>query len=171
MAPEFFDLNPVIFITADAIGPPGERVFYLQASEGDKVVTLVLEKEQVQALAISVDQMLEELEKRRPQSAGQMELISQYDLVLREPLEPAFRVGQLGLGYDEDTDMLIVVAQELTDESDQMSVARFWATRAQMKALSEHSLRVVEAGRPLCPLCNRPMDLDGHFCPRRNGHQ
>jgi uncharacterized repeat protein (TIGR03847 family) len=171
MAPELYDLNPVMFITADAIGPPGKRVFYLQAGQGDTMVTLVMEKEQVQALAISVAQMLEELEKRHPQSAGDLELISQYDLVLREPVEPAFRVGQMGLGYDEDSDMLIVVAHELTEESDEMSIARFWATRAQMKALSEHSLRVVESGRPICPLCNRPIDADGHFCPRRNGHK
>lgn len=171
MAQEFFDLNPVRYITADAIGPPGQRVFYLQASQGDTLVTLVLEKEQVRALAISVEQMLEELEKRHPQSPAEIELISQYELVLKEPIEPIFRVGQLGLGYDEDTDMLIIVAQELTDEGEEMSVARFWATRAQMKALSEHSLQVVEAGRPICPLCSRPMDPDGHFCPRRNGHQ
>jgi uncharacterized repeat protein (TIGR03847 family) len=171
MPPEIYDLNPVMHITADAIGPPGQRVFYLQAGQEDTLVTLVLEKEQVQALAISVEQMLEELEKRSPQSVGQIELISQYDLVLREPIEPLFRVGQMGLGYDEDNDLLIVVAQELTDEDEEMSVARFWATRGQMKALSEHSLRVVEAGRPTCPLCERPIDSDGHFCPRRNGHQ
>jgi uncharacterized repeat protein (TIGR03847 family) len=171
MPPEIYDLNPVMHITADAIGPPGQRVFYLQAGQEDTLVTLVLEKEQVQALAISVEQMLEELEKRSPQSVGQIELISQYDLVLREPIEPLFRVGQMGLGYDEDNDLLIVVAQELTDEDEEMSVASFWATRGQMKALSEHSLRVVEAGRPTCPLCERPIDSDGHFCPRRNGHQ
>jgi uncharacterized repeat protein (TIGR03847 family) len=171
MAQEFYDLNPVMYITADAIGPPGQRAFYLQASQGDTLLTLALEKEQVHALAISVDQMLEELEKQRPQSAGEIELISQYDLVLRDPIDPAFRVGQLGLGYDEETDMLIIVAQELTDDNDEMSVARFWATRAQMKALSEHSLQVVEAGRPICPLCSQPIDQEGHFCPRRNGHK
>jgi uncharacterized repeat protein (TIGR03847 family) len=171
MAQDFFDLNPVKHITADAIGPPGQRAFYLQASQGDNTVTLLLEKEQVQALAISVDQMLEELEMRNPQSTSEMELISQYDLVLREPIDPLFRVGQIGLGYDEDSDMLIVVAQELTEDEDDMSVVRFWASRAQMKALSEHSLRVVEAGRPTCPLCGRPIDPEGHFCPRRNGHQ
>jgi len=171
MAREFYDLNPVLYITADALGPPGQRIFYLQASQKDTMVTLVLEKEQVQALALSVEQMLEELEKRNPQSAGEIELVSPYDLTLREPLEPLFRVGQLGLGYDEDADLLILVAQELTDNKDEMSVARFWATRAQMKALSEHSRQVVEAGRPVCPLCGRPIDPEGHFCPRRNGHQ
>jgi uncharacterized repeat protein (TIGR03847 family) len=171
MPREFYDLKPVLHITADAVGVPGQRVFYLQASRDDALVTLVLEKEQVQALAISVEQMLEELEKRWPQSPGERELISQYDLVLRHPVEPTFRVGQMGLGYDEDSDLLIIVAQELTDDPDEMSVARFWATRAQMKALSEHSMQVVHAGRPTCPLCGRPIDPDGHFCPRRNGHQ
>ena len=171
MTPEIYDLNPVMHITADAIGPPGQRVFYLQAGQEDTLVTLVVEKEQVEALAISVEQMLEELENQHPQSASEMELINQYDLVLREPIEPLFRVGQMGLGYDEDADMLIVVAQELTDDSEEMSVARFWASRAQMKALSEHSLEVVEAGRPRCPLCDSPIDPEGHFCPRRNGHK
>jgi uncharacterized repeat protein (TIGR03847 family) len=171
MPGEFYDLNPVRYITADAVGPPGQRVFYLQAGQGDTLVTLLVEKEQVQALAVSVDQMLDELEKRHPQLASEMELISQYDLVLQQPIEPLFRVGQIGLGYDEDTDMLIIVAQELADENEDTSVARFWATRAQMKAMSQHSLRVVEAGRPTCPLCGSPIDPDGHFCPRRNGHQ
>ena len=171
MPQDLVDLNPVQYVTADAVGPPGERVFYLQARQGTNLVTLLVEKEQVQALALSVEQMLEELEKRRPQSASEMELVSQYDLVLREPIEPLFRVGQIGLGYDEERDMLIVVAQELTEDDTEMSVVRIWATRAQMKAMSQHSLEVVAAGRPTCPLCGSPMDPEGHFCPRRNGHQ
>jgi uncharacterized repeat protein (TIGR03847 family) len=171
MTRQFFDLNPVSHITADAIGLPGQRIFYLQASQGDTLVTLILEKEQVQALAVSVEQMLAELEKRNPQSVGSLQLINQYDLVLREPIEPAFRVGQMGLGYDAEADLLIIVAQELVDDTQEMSVARFCATRAQMKSLSEHSLRVVEAGRPTCPLCGQPIDPEGHFCPRHNGHQ
>ena len=171
MAQQFYDLKPVTHITADAIGPTGQRIFYLQASRENVLVTLLLEKEQVQALALGVEQMLQELEKRRPQRAGELELISQYDMMLREPLEPAFRVGQLGLGYDEDADLIIIVAQELAEANNERSVARFWATRAQMQALSEHSFQVVESGRPTCPLCGQPMDPEGHFCPRHNGHQ
>ena len=170
MAQQFYDLKPVTHITADALGPPGQRIFYLQASHENVLVTLLLEKEQVQALALGVDQMLQELEKRRPQRASELELISQYDMMLQEPIEPAFRVGQLGLGYDEEADLIIIVAQELAEANDDRSVARFWATRAQMQALSEHSLQVVESGRPACPLCGQPMDPEGHFCPRHNGH-
>ncbi len=31
MTPIEIELNPVDHVTADAIGPPGQRVFYLQA--------------------------------------------------------------------------------------------------------------------------------------------
>jgi uncharacterized repeat protein (TIGR03847 family) len=171
MPRELYDLNPVSHITADAIGEPGQRTFYLQASQQDLLVTLVLEKEQVHALAVSINQMLEELSKRHPASDADTQTIGPYDLTLREPIEPVFRVGQLGLGYDEESDMLILVAQELAEEQEEMSATRFWATRAQMRALSEHSRQVVQSGRPTCPLCGQPIDPGGHFCPRRNGHQ
>ncbi len=171
MSKELYDLNPVSHITADAVGAPGERTFYLQASQQDMLVTLILEKEQVHALAVSIEQMLEELSNRHPVSIDETQAISQYELTLREPIEPAFRVGQLGLGYDEESDMLILVAQEQAEETEEVSATRFWATRTQMKALSEHSQQVVQSGRPTCPLCGQPMDPDGHFCPRRNGHQ
>ncbi len=170
MPRELYDLNPVSHITTDAIGEPGDRTFYLQASQQDTLVTLVVEKEQVYALTISIAQMLEELSKRHPVSVDE-QAIGQYDLTLRDPIEPAFRVGQLGLGYDEESDMLILVAQELTEEPEEMSATRFWATREQMKALSEHGRQVVQSGRPTCPLCGQPIDPQGHFCPRRNGHQ
>ncbi len=170
MSKEFYDLNPVSHITADAIGEPGKRTFYLQASQQDTLVTLVMEKEQVHALIVSIEQMLEELSKRHP-AGDDEQAISQYELTLQEPIEPAFRVGQLGLGYDEESDMLILVAQEQAEEPEEMSATRFWATRAQMKALGEHSRQVVQSGRPTCPLCGQPIDVDGHFCPRRNGHQ
>ena len=50
-----FDLKPVDRITADAIGEPGERVFYLQARQGNQLVTVICEKEHVAALALAVD--------------------------------------------------------------------------------------------------------------------
>lgn len=30
---------------------------------------------------------------------------------------------------------------------------------------------VVAAGRPPCPFCQGPLDLDGHICPRANGYK
>ena len=182
-----FDFNPVSAIVADAVGRPGKRTFFLQARQGADMATLIMEKEQVAALATSILQLLEELEKERadlPAVEEETEVPS-----LREPLEPAFRVGQLGLGYDERQDLMVLIAQAVPDpaEGEQEPPAgppspesvedpgddpkaRFYATRAQMRSLSEHALQVVAAGRPDCPLCGRVIEPDGHFCPRTNGH-
>ena len=44
-------------------------------------------------------------------------------------------------------------------------------TRTMALALVESIPGIVGAGRPVCPLCQRPLE-DGaeHFCPRTNGH-
>jgi uncharacterized repeat protein (TIGR03847 family) len=86
-------------------------------------------------------------------------------------MEPDFVVGQIGLGYDQEQDAIVLVVQEIQLENEEPSTARFWATRTQMKALSNHTIEVVDQGRPLCPLCEQPIDPDGHFCPKSNGHE
>lgn len=171
-----FDFQQVSHIVADAVGQPGQRTFFLQAQDGQQTATLIMEKQQVAALAASILQLLEELEERNPDLAPPES--SDEVLTLREPLNPAFRVGQMGLGYDEGQDMMVLVAQALVVDEDEESEAsneevpraRFFATRTQMRALSEHALDAVASGRPECPLCGRPIDPSGHFCPRTNGH-
>lgn len=49
------DLNPVLHITADAIGQPGQRVFYIQGRTEDSVVTVIVEKVQIQTLALGIE--------------------------------------------------------------------------------------------------------------------
>ncbi len=174
MAPHYvFDFDAVQHIVADAVGEPGNRTFLLQARQGSRLVTLVLEKEQVAALAAAVLELLEEVESRHPERSTPA-AISPESLRLEEPIRPAFRVGQMGLGYDEDQDRVVLVLQALPGREDEPEAdlprARFYATRAQMRALSEHALEVVARGRPVCPLCGEPIDPNGHFCPRTNGH-
>jgi uncharacterized repeat protein (TIGR03847 family) len=173
--PQFvYDLDPASFVTIGTIGPPGRRTFYLQASQGSAVVSLIIEKEQARALSESLDQLLEALDKRYPQPAGTAQDVS-YDMALLQPVNPLWRVGQMGLGYDEKADLIILVAQELIfeeeDELQEPEAVRLTGTRQQMRALSQHAASIVEQGRPLCPLCGNPMDPDGHFCPPSNGHR
>ncbi len=166
------DLNPVSAITADAMGQPGQRVFYLQARHGPTTITIETEKEQVRALALGIHQFLEELTQRFP-DRSELDDVDARDLNLTLPLEPEFRVGQMGLGYDADSDMVVIVAQSLQteDEPEEAGItARFWITRGQAKAMADHSLDVVSQGRPICALCGRPINAEGHFCPKRNGH-
>ena len=172
MPKRVIELNPVYRITSDAIGEPGNRTFYLQARKGASLVTLLCEKEQVRALSEAAQQMLEELKTKYPKGANYMQL--QMDMSLEEPLSADFRIGQMGLGYDEDNDLVVIVARELLPEDvdeEEASVVRLFCSRAQIDAMAKHALEVVSHGRPICPLCGRPMDKDVvHFCPRSNGH-
>ena len=166
------DLNPVSTITIGTMGQPGQRVFYLQARRGPTTVTIETEKEQVRALALGIHQFLEELTQRFPDRT-ELDQIPQSELNLAQPLDSEFKVGQMGLGYDSDQDLVVVVAQSLQPEgeSEENAVtARFWVTRGQAKAMADHALNVVAQGRPMCALCGRPIDSEGHFCPKRNGH-
>jgi uncharacterized repeat protein (TIGR03847 family) len=57
---------------------------------------------------------------------------------------------------------------EPTDEEEEGYVARIYATRPQVRAMAAKGAEAVAAGRPLCPLCDMPMDPSGHRCPRWN---
>ena len=60
------DLRPVSHIMTDAIGPPGKRVFYLQGWKEDRTITLIVEKFQIQSLAVGFDQFMTELSEKYP---------------------------------------------------------------------------------------------------------
>ena len=172
MARKLTDLNPVSRITIGAIGEPGQRVFLLQASQGSSSITLKIEKEQARVLASSTIELLEELDQKYPRTYTRLDKPLTSDLMLQQPVDPEFVVGQIGLGYDQEQDFVVLVVQEVQlEKGGEPATARFWATRAQMRALSDHTLEVVNQGRPICPLCDSPIDPDGHFCPKSNGYE
>ncbi|MFP4440141.1 MAG: DUF3090 family protein [Chloroflexaceae bacterium] len=170
MAEFTYDLEAVQRITAGAVGQPGNRVFYVQARRGNRMISLLAEKEQVRALAEAIAQLLDDLAEKNPGLSTTDDILVT-NMSLEEPLEPEFRIGQMGLGYDNERDMVVLVIQGMAEEtSDDAATARFSATRMQMRALSVHAAHVVAAGRPICGNCGRPIDPSGHFCPQRNGH-
>ncbi len=159
-----FDFTAPVFFTVGAVGNPGQRVFYLQAGESPALATLKLEKEQVGALAEYLAGMLAKL----PAVRGE----THEELALREPVAAAWVVGSLGVAYDEARDRILIVAEELVDDeaSGEAASARFHLSRAQARAFVERARELIKAGRPSCRICGRPMDPDGHVCPRSNGH-
>jgi uncharacterized repeat protein (TIGR03847 family) len=177
------DLNPVTHITTDAIGQPGKRVFYIQGQKDDQVVTLIVEKVQVQTLALGVEDFLTELSQRFPDLPEASEEYDEALMHILPPVDPLFRIGELGLAYDSDSDLVIVIAREVTTgtedaeqqdveaEEEETSVVRYWCTRSQLRAMCRWGQQVASAGRPICPYCGQPMDPSGHFCPKRNGHK
>lgn len=158
-----FELEAPETFTVGAVGRPGERVFYLQARQGRTLVTLKVEKGQVSALAEYLAGLLDKLPAPGGAPPG--------DPDLHEPLEPTWVVGSLGVGYDEGDQRILVVAEEQTEDEagPEHATARFRITPAQATAFVERTRELVRAGRPLCPVCGRPRDPDGHVCPRTNG--
>jgi uncharacterized repeat protein (TIGR03847 family) len=163
-----FDLPLTDRFTTGTVGPPGQRVFYLQARRGDELVSLKVEKAQVAALAQYLAERLSDLPAPDPDGVPD-------DLELEEPVQPQWAVGSLAISYDEADDRVVVVAEELVaDEADALvpdhGVARFGASREQIAAFVVRAATIVSAGRPPCPLCGRPLDPERHVCVKANGH-
>lgn len=168
------DLRPVERITSGAVGPPGKRVFYLQAKKADEIVTVIVEKEQLQSLAAGVEKFYQDLGERFPELETPEGDYDEEGMRLAKPLDPVFRVGQIGLGYDELTDEMILVAREIQPEDaepEDAKVVRVWCSRAQMLKLCNWSVELTSRGREICGNCGLPIDPEGHFCPKSNGHK
>jgi len=170
------DLNPVQRITVDAIGQPGQRVFYLQGwREADvQPVTVILEKVQLQTLAAGLEQMLTEIARQNPDLAQPSAEYDEEKMRITPPVDPLFRAGEMGLGYDAEHDQIVILAREVVLEDGdpvEASVVRFWCNRQQARWLAAWATEVVNRGRPICPQCGQPMEPEGHFCPKKNGHK
>jgi uncharacterized repeat protein (TIGR03847 family) len=171
-----FDLGEIDAFTTGTVGPPGERVFYLQARDGRAVVTFKCEKQQVAVLGSSLERLLADLP-----SPTDGPLPTALELV--DPIEPAWVVGQMTLAFDPGRDRFVLelwelVPQDAESEGEEgeegeepgtdRSRARMLLSRGQARAFARHAERVVAAGRPACRFCGGPIDPDGHACPRMN---
>ncbi len=162
-----FDFKAPDLFTTGTVGPPGQRVFYLQARERGVLATLKVEKEQVGALADYLAGLLARLPTPADVALG--------DLSLVEPIVPAWAVRSLGVGYDQAQDRVVIEAEELAEGQDEerageAASARLHVSPAQAVAFVERARGLVKAGRPPCQICGRPMNPGGHVCPRSNGH-
>jgi len=107
------ELDPVDRITADAIGDPGERTFYLQARKNDQLVTILLEKQQVQLLAASIVEILSRVGKETGEGPAEEAM------GLEEPLLPEWRAGRLAIGYQEERDLVLLELEEVVPGEDE----------------------------------------------------
>ena len=160
-----FELSEPERVTVGTVGEIGRRAFYLQAREGAELVTVKLEKQQVGALAESLGRLLQDLPRpgHPPDDEG---------LDLEAFDEASFVGGTLAVAYDATVDRVVVLAEELVrEEGEEGDEARLSLTREQAASVAIRGARLVEAGRPPCPLCGYPIDPRGHACPRTNGHR
>jgi uncharacterized repeat protein (TIGR03847 family) len=176
-----FELSAPERVTVGTVGEPGQRTFYLQAREGDRLVTLKIEKQQVAALAELLGELLDDLPTPGAPPGG-----ADLELELEEPVLAAWVVGSMQLAYDNAADRVVLMAEEAEivdpdegpvevaageDGEATGAIGRLAFTREQAAALAARGAELVTSGRPTCPLCGNPINPEGHSCPRTNGHR
>lgn len=185
MSHQVYAFEPPDRFVVGTVGEPGERTFYLQASGGGRLVSVVLEKVQVSLLAEKLDELLGEANRRFGVPVADPAVGAVDNEPLAGPVEEEFRVGTLGLAFDVDTSTVVIEAIEVGEPEPDTELAepeeepepaehldrlRVRITPAATRAFIERARRVVAAGRPPCPLCGQPLDAKGHICPRHNGY-
>lgn len=173
--------SPDRFI-AGTVGQPGDRTFYLQAIHETRVISVMLEKQQVQILADRIGALLEEVHRRfgtpLPAELARVEDLS--PLIM--PVDAEFRVGTMGLGWDSESEAVVVELLAITegefdesvvldDTEDGPDAVRVFLSTGAAREFATRSSRVISAGREPCPLCGDPLDSAGHICVRTNGYK
>jgi uncharacterized repeat protein (TIGR03847 family) len=177
----FYMYDPPMRFVAGAVGQPGERTFYLQASDAGRVTSVSLEKFQVSQLAERLDELLDEVLRRTGITSASPSSDQSDDGPLDLPLMEEFRVGAIALAWDGDTDRVVIEAQEESESpvepladvvpADGPGVLRVRISPQAARAFARRALQIVAQGRPPCPLCGLPLSADGHVCPRQNGYR
>jgi uncharacterized repeat protein (TIGR03847 family) len=179
MTHQVYAFEPPERFVAGTVGPPGDRVFYLQARGAGRLVSVALEKVQVALLAEKLDELLGEAHRRFGLVLPEPEVAEPDNEPLESPVDEEFRVGTLGLAFDVDTATVVIEAiaagegeedEEVEEDTSDLDRLRVRLTPAATREFIERAKRVVNAGRPPCPLCGGPLDPRGHLCPRHNGY-
>src|SRR5947209_5751932 len=124
MAGQLFEFDTPDRFVAGTVGQPGERTFYLQATGDGRMVSVALEKVQVQALAEKIDELLDEVRRRQgedsvvpPAPPRELEDVAPLDT----PIEEEFRVGTLALAWEDESSTVIIEAQSAVAETEEQA--------------------------------------------------
>jgi len=156
---------------AGTIGEPGERAFFIQARSDNRVVSVALEKAQVQAVANRLEVMIAEVRKSNPLIAIQSLPVD--DAPLDTPVDEEFQVGAISLAWDEDQQLITLELYELEEDEEDAEgdVLEINFPLGVASSFVNRSKALVNAGRVPCPFCGIPIDPRGHLCPRANGYR
>lgn len=179
------DLGPVNIFGAEAIGEPGQRRFRLYALAGKRSAIMWMEKEQLNTLSLALDRVLAQITE-----GNVLRTVAQVGpkpapegMPANFPGQPTFefQVGQIRIGYDTGRSLLALIAapieillehgqepRAIIREDEAVSLL---FTLQQARTLTSSISVLVVSGRPVCPLCNAPLDGGPHACVRQNGHQ
>ena len=174
--------DPIERFVAGTVGQPGERTFFIQARTGSKLISVSLEKTQVQALSERLTYMIREIKQSDPTIIIQK--LTRDDEPLETPIEEEFRVGVIGLAFESSRELIQIDLQavaegdeeepefiDVDDLSSDQDIMRVLISPSMADQFAKRALSVVNAGRSPCPFCGGPIDMRGHLCPRANGYR
>lgn len=173
--------DPVERFIVGTVGEPGERSFFIQAREGKRLTSVLLEKAQIVAIVERLDLLLRELKRIDPNL--EIATSSRDDEPLEQPIVEEFRVGLISLSWLSDRELVSIELQATSDQDENdeelliddpeqaPDMLHVLLTAAQTESFTRRAMTVVGAGRPPCPFCGLPLDPRGHVCPRANGYR
>jgi len=156
-------------LDATALGAPGQRTFRLTAANRDGTAWLWLEKEELQVLGMTIEQLLGGL-PLDPALQGNPPTGESAVAAVEGGEHPSieFKVGRLSMGYEEENDLFVLLAHEADVDPEGEATLRCQVSRRQLRTLARQIMTICSAGRPRCPLCGVVMNGPKHPCPRLN---
>ena len=174
--------DPVERFVAGTVGQPGERTFFIQARTGSRLISVSLEKTQVQALAERLTYMIREIKQSDPTIVIQR--LTRDDAPLETPIEEEFRIGVIGIAFDASRELIQIDLQAVSEGDEEepefidvddltgdQDIVRVLISPSMADQFAKRAMSVVSAGRLPCPFCGGPIDMRGHLCPRANGYR
>jgi uncharacterized repeat protein (TIGR03847 family) len=174
--------DPVERFVAGTVGQPGERTFFIQARTGGRLISVSLEKTQVQALSERLTFMIREIKQSDPTIVIQR--LTRDDEPLETPIEEEFRIGVIGIAFDASRELIQIDLQAVSEGDEEepkfidvddltgdQDIMRVLISPSMADQFAKRAMSVVSAGRLPCPFCGGPIDLRGHLCPRANGYR
>lgn len=166
------ELNPMTpggdaqLLRAEALGEPGQRRFRLVTVIDGETYVLWMEKQQVQALGLALEQLVEHLPPSPGFGSGDP------TAMIDEDTRNQFRVGRIEIAFDESVGQIVLAAHDIEQDDDAVRPSlTIRISREIGRSLSEDAAELVSKGRPFCPMCGSPMDIGRtHVCPQQNGH-
>ena len=159
-----YDFGNAVSVDAEAIGQPGQRRFRLLVRSTTQTASIWMEKQQLEGIGAWLEEVIDKLDEEQPGSDPDVE-----PTPFGDTFDVEFRASQMGLGYAEEESLFAIQAFDL-ESAGTAPVFRCNLTRGQCRVLARKIERVVAGGRPICPLCEMPIDPEGHVCPKANGH-
>ena len=153
---KYLNFGECLSLVPRTFGKPGKRTFSIEIECKDNFINLWLEKEQLALISQNIAKyksftQSEDLIEPQNQEMKNYKMI---DFAL-EFIEPSNSFDFYFVGVDDD---------------DKGVAATFSYENKYAQSFAKNSLKIISQGRPICSLCSNPINQEGHFCIKLNGH-